>query len=180
MRHFYLALATLLGIAIGGLVVWSFQPSANYPTATSQEKTAENSTAEHPRHDEISVPFRERLSAIWERTWEDPIAFYTFVLSVFTGVLGIATISTLVIGIAQIKQSRAEFNAIHRPEIIVRTVAMRENDLPLGSVLGATVALVNKGATDAIIERIEGRIFIADPLSVLGSSLTISHSHPEH
>ncbi len=40
----------------------------------------------------------ENIAAIWERTWDDPIAFYTFVLSIFTAWLAIVTIGLTIVG----------------------------------------------------------------------------------
>ena len=34
-------------------------------------------------------PSGRELAIIWDRTWSDPVAFYTFVLSIFTGLLAI-------------------------------------------------------------------------------------------
>jgi hypothetical protein len=36
---------------------------------------------------DILLTLRQRLTAIWARTWEDPVAFYAFVLSIFTALL---------------------------------------------------------------------------------------------
>lgn len=43
-------------------------------------------------YQEISESFGERFAGIAERTFDDPIALYTFVLVVFTGLLGFATV----------------------------------------------------------------------------------------
>jgi hypothetical protein len=56
------------------------------------EYGANYSTEGHSTYYEISKTWEEWRAAIWERTSEDPVAFYTLVLSVFTAVLAIATI----------------------------------------------------------------------------------------
>jgi hypothetical protein len=101
---------------------------------------------------------------LWDRTWEDPVAFYTFILSVFTAVLGIATVATLVLGVLQILLSRREFHATHRPRLTVHAVEPwtdvweNENTGQRTFTLGAGVVYFNTGESPMIVTEIMGQI----------------------
>jgi hypothetical protein len=75
--------AAAMGFALGGSFVSAFDQPNQSPHVTATDPTTNPSGNQH----EPSKTFRERLSVIWDRTWEDPVAFYTFVLGIFTFLL---------------------------------------------------------------------------------------------
>jgi hypothetical protein len=61
---------------------------------------------------------------IWERGFVDPVAYYTLWLTMFTGVLAyVGAVQGFFIS-QQIRLSRDEFNATHRPRLIVQTAKL--------------------------------------------------------
>jgi hypothetical protein len=58
--------------------------------------------------------------------------------------------------------TRDEFDATHRPEIIVHNFEASREQTPEGSALCAQFFVVNKGTSDATILDIGGRIFLSD------------------
>jgi hypothetical protein len=116
MRIFvpWIVLAAILGFALGGSVVSFAQPTGNQ-TAQSEKDAPTYSTNEQPDSREVDKSFGELWPVIWKHTWEDPVAFHTFLLMVFTGCLGVATIALTVVAITQLSQSRREL--AHTQEI---------------------------------------------------------------
>jgi uncharacterized membrane protein YraQ (UPF0718 family) len=86
-----LIVTALIGFAIS--VALHAQPA---PQAQHSEQ-ANTSPDEKAKHDKVAKTFREALAAILEKTWDDPVAFFTFVLAVFTGVLSISTIGLWIV-----------------------------------------------------------------------------------
>ncbi len=84
--------AAVMGFAVGGSTVWSFQT----PLQSQKQSYASDTAPAHSADHEPTKTLRNRLSKIWARTWDDPVAFYTFVLSIFTGLL--AVVSAVQIG----------------------------------------------------------------------------------
>jgi hypothetical protein len=79
-----------MAFALGGSVVSILPP--NQSAHTEQADCAPNGVC--GKH-EVAKSFRERLSIIWSRTWDDPVAFYTFVLGIFTAVLAVVAIAQI-------------------------------------------------------------------------------------
>jgi hypothetical protein len=76
---FWPLFAAVMGFALGGSFVAAFdQPNQNAHAATANPNTNQR---QPPK------AFGKRLSIIWDRTWDDPVAFYTFVLGIFTALL---------------------------------------------------------------------------------------------
>lgn len=75
-----LAVCVALSTALVVSVVAPFQPPQHEQQQSNPEQKAESKTAEH-----------KPAKSLWERTHEDAVAFYTFVLSCFTGLLVIVT-----------------------------------------------------------------------------------------
>ena len=73
----WILLATAMSFAFGAI----FVSTAQAPVQAQQ--------AEHyePVANQQDISLRQRLAAIWARTWEDSVAFYAFVLSIFTALL---------------------------------------------------------------------------------------------
>lgn len=63
---------------------------------------------------------------LWERSFTDPIAYYTLWLTAFTGLLGATGIAQWVLISRQIKLASDEFSATHRPKIFVQTVVVTD------------------------------------------------------
>jgi hypothetical protein len=106
----------------------------------------------------------ERGKSFWERTTTDPVALFTFGLFVFTTVLAASTVGLWHATWRSVTLGRDEFNATHRPKIIVHslehaTIADDEERL------GVTLTYVNIGAT-------RGRIV------EIGSTITTTLSVP--
>lgn len=118
----------------------SGQPPNQSPTATYENKT-------YPTAKKESSPNRNEAQSLWVPT--DSIGLYTLVLSVFTAILAIATISLGVLSFFQIRLARAEYISSHYPRIVLRDVHL----------IAETVhyTLVNLGSTAAKI--VESWIF---------------------
>src|SRR5258707_2490681 len=82
------ALIGLFAFAVA-LVAFAIMRSSSEPQNQAYNQAASQSSNSEPRHDELPETFRERLALVWRRTWTDPVAFYTFVLAIFTGLLAI-------------------------------------------------------------------------------------------
>jgi hypothetical protein len=78
-----LSVAALLGFFLGGSFVWSI----DYPYRQQYVANPAHEPDTGAEDDQPAKTLRERLSIIWDRTWEEPVAFYTFVLSIFTALL---------------------------------------------------------------------------------------------
>jgi hypothetical protein len=150
MRIFvpWIALAAILGVALGGSVVSFAQPPGDQ-IGHSEKDTAKHSTNAGPQQHEIPKTFGETASLLWERTWEDPVAFHTFILSIFTGVLGVATLTTLAVAIFQLAHSRREFTSAYRPKLRVRKVTV--HPLVVEMPVKAQYEVANVGGTDATL-----------------------------
>ena len=82
-----IALFACLLIGIGWLDRGSSQHPPQDHAVSATQHNAESST----NNKQPTKSLRQRLSVVWNRTWEDPVAFYTFVLSIFTGLLFIVS-----------------------------------------------------------------------------------------
>lgn len=91
---------------------WPESSQPPHPPA-QQQAPAENAPKE---------PKDEGGESIWQRTISDPLALYTAVLTLFTGILGVSTILLWRETRASVRLAREEFVASHRPRIIVREV----------------------------------------------------------
>jgi hypothetical protein len=149
----WVALAGVLGICIGGSYVWLLKEPTAQNMSRPNRHVGPTSTETIPNQYEVPRTLGESLAIIWERTWEDPISFYTLVLAAFTGVLGLATMATLGVGIFQIWQSRREFIATHRPKLILRGAFSEISD-PLDGPMVITYSIANIGETRARIVQI--------------------------
>jgi hypothetical protein len=98
------AVAILLSCVLLSCVSLSSEPLPE----TKHDETSNASTADNPGQNKNP---KSRWERIWERTWDDPIAFYTFMLAVFTGVLGTVSIVQIAFLIRADKTSRIAANA---------------------------------------------------------------------
>lgn len=81
-------------IVLGFLLATGFWSVAMVAIPENQNQHVTQANAqpqEAAKEHKPSKSFRERLSVIWDRTWDDPVAFYTFVLSIFTGLLAVVS-----------------------------------------------------------------------------------------
>lgn len=113
----WIALAAILGAALGGSFVWSFSYPPHAPAQEQHSPTEEKGAGNHPTNKA-----------------EEAIAEYTWWLTAFTGGLvlatiglGIATVGLYLTGEKQVGLARDQFNATHRPELTVRHVRWAEN-----------------------------------------------------
>lgn len=70
----------IMGFALGGSVEWAISQPNQQAHISAAISASNSSSNQH----QPSKTFGQRLSVIWDRTWEDPVAFYTFVLGLFT------------------------------------------------------------------------------------------------
>jgi len=84
------------------------------------------------------------------RVWNDPVAFFTAILTLFTGLL-------VWVACKQVSLARDEYTSTHRPEIIVRTVETMNDGDGLMRLI-AEITIINRGATPARIIALEGTI----------------------
>ena len=101
---------------------------------------------------------------ILDRALGAPIAFFTLLLVYFTGVLAVVGIGQGLLASEQIALARDEFNATHRPEIIIHSVKYapevhKSGDEDLDKI-GAQVIFFNKGTGDATLKSINYNIEI--------------------
>ncbi len=85
---FWPLFAALTGFAVGGSLVWSIHQPDHQQATAQTDQSAEQRAAEH----QPAKSFGERVAIIWDRTFEDAVAFYTFVLGIFTAALAIIAV----------------------------------------------------------------------------------------
>ena len=133
------------------------------------EADKERERSERNRAEDKAAEEHELVKATW---W---LVIITGALAVFTALLYWSTrriaIDARDTGAAALAASseatnlaRAEFNATHRPEIIVHTCESTTDSHATGDGLGAQITIVNKGTSPAIVEKIEGKLFYAQEL----------------
>jgi hypothetical protein len=86
LRFVWPLFAALIGFALGGSLVAAIPPPQDQHVQPTDAKAGEDSEQHH-----VAKTFRETLSIIWDKTWDDPVAFYTFVLSIFTALLAVVS-----------------------------------------------------------------------------------------
>jgi hypothetical protein len=127
-----------------GVGTWKASHPPQSPSqsrATEQQNSTENKAAKK------SNPDRNETQSLWVPT--DSIGLYTLVLSGFTAILAVATISLGILSFFQIRLARAEYISTHRPRIVLREVHLLSETIHY--------MLVNTGQTKATI--VEGWIF---------------------
>ena len=83
---------------------------------------------------------------LWHRSLSDPVAYYSLWLMLFTAVLGLVAAVQSTLTYDQIKLSRDEFVATHRPRLHVRNVKRLWSNHGPWSI---RVEIVNTGDSDA-------------------------------
>jgi hypothetical protein len=107
--------AALIGLAIGGTIDARAQPA---PQAQHAESPSPDS-AQYTEHNKVAKSVREMLAAILDKTWDDPVAFYTFVVAIFTGVLGISTIGLWIVTAKGIRNQARDTEILERAYLAV-------------------------------------------------------------
>jgi hypothetical protein len=158
MRGYYWPLfAVLMGFALGGSFVAAFYPIPQ----TQQQKSPTDNTSHEGNYD---YP----LKAFWRWTTHDPVAFYTSVLALFTGLL--VTVSTIQIAFL-IRADQATQRTLvlaQRPKLRVRNIVVSHPPVfpreppPLfteGHPLQCQFFVANIGGTPAMIIEAFAMIF---------------------
>jgi hypothetical protein len=142
---FALLFLALLTISVGGSSSFLGCIQAHKPQATEQK---DNDGIAH-----IVVTaslYRECVGDFIHGNVEAIIATFTVLLALSTIALWDATRRLFEAG-------ERQFMATHRPEILVRTIQATGGGKK--QIIGARLTIVNKGETDAIVDKIEGIIF---------------------
>jgi hypothetical protein len=83
----WILLATAMGFAFGAM----FVPPVRAPVQAEQAEQHELPADQQNK----TLILRQRLTTIWTTTLEDPVAFYAFVLSIFTAFLAFASVGQI-------------------------------------------------------------------------------------
>jgi hypothetical protein len=138
-RLMLLALAACLLIGFGFAVWFASQqihaPKNEYHSTQGQNKS--NSTANKG----------ESHKSIWERTWEDPTAFFTFWIAIFTLVLAASTIGLWIATILTLSHSRKTAQMQLRAYVMLSGANVRYSDKPNERFVA--VEIKNYGQTPA-------------------------------
>lgn len=144
-----IALAICFVVAIGGEVWEASHPpqSLNQNTATTQRSNTDNQFQKESTEEAIA-------------RYSEWLTIFTGVLAAFTAILAVATVGLGIMNFFQLRLSRAEFIATHRPKIRVRRI------IPTGALLpDAEINLIieaaNIGDTAATIIEIGMDVYIA-------------------
>lgn len=103
----WMLFAAIMGFASGGGFVWAI----SQPDQNSQITTADAAPNASGNQHQPSKPWRQSLSIIWDRTWDDPVAFYTFVLGIFTALLAVISAVQIAFLLRADKTTRISANA---------------------------------------------------------------------
>lgn len=137
----YPLLLALVVIALGLYLNLAFSFSENAPEQIANQCD--------PQTDHNCVQHELPKISFWQRTVDDPINLFTFVLAIFTVVLAATSIWQGILTRRSIGLAREEFLATHRPRVRVRWISgpnSAENDCT-----GFRVAIVNVGDSTATI-----------------------------
>src|ERR1700730_1136687 len=118
-----LFVAAAIGFVISGAIDAVAHPA---PQAQHAEQSGAG-TNEQAKHDKITKPFGETLAAILDKTWDDPVAFFTFVLAIFTGVLGVSTIGLWIVTAKGIRNQARETQILERAYLTVEPAGIWEH-----------------------------------------------------
>jgi hypothetical protein len=151
-----------MGFALGGGLLWSiYRPSQQQQVNSSASASTEQKPA---------TSFRERLSVIWQRTWDDPVAFYTFALGIFSLMLVVVSGTQIIFLIRADKTARITAEAakqsadtvvqVERPLLYLKNLEIEIGDTTEDGLaeVKATFAVANLGRTPAILLEYSYRI----------------------
>jgi len=148
-------LFALVGAAFFGSYAGMRSRDAHHPTAQPSAQSGSTYIVKEPEE-------------IWEK-FLDPVAIFTAALALVTYLMARAITE-------QVRLARAEFNATHRPQIMVHGFDLsHEYRGDEGEAISADFVVVNKGTTDAILEDISGIIFAARHLRPGNEMRSLGH-----
>jgi hypothetical protein len=84
--------AVFVGFVVGRSLVWAVGQPNQEQHVTTTDAAPNGDTKQH----QLTKTFRQRLMAIRDRTWEDPVAFYTFVLAFLQRVLSLCLVDKVI------------------------------------------------------------------------------------
>jgi len=122
LRFFWPLLAVLIGFVLCG------NPAAQ-PQPPPQ-----------PEH-----AFWEALAIVLDKTWDDPVAFFTFVLAVFTGVLSISTIGLWIVTAKGIRNQARDIQILERAYLSVEPGGTEQTVVDRGDRVAAKIVIRNVG-----------------------------------
>lgn len=102
-------ITALLAIVVA--IGWFDRGSSQHPPQQPATSATQTSTNANPQQNHPAKSMRQRLSVIWQRTWDDPVAFYTFILSIFTGLLAVVSTFQIIFLIKADKTARIAADA---------------------------------------------------------------------
>jgi hypothetical protein len=100
----------------------------SHPFGSSSNVTTEES--------KVAKPLGQRIAAIWDRTLEDPVAFYTFVLSIFTALLALVSGTQIYFLIRADSATRQTLVLTQRPRVRVRNIVVNPHNRALVHRIG--------------------------------------------
>jgi hypothetical protein len=104
---FWPLFAAIMGFSIGGSFVWAIDHPNDQQHVSQSKPTTEGATDQ----EQPSKTFGKAVSIIWDRTWDDPVAFYTFVLAIFTALLAVVSATQIYFLIRADKTARISAEA---------------------------------------------------------------------
>ena len=141
------ALAALC-LIVAAVIVGAKSISISIPQADYQSCLHSAQAEQHTK------PRCEAAESLWDRGLSDPIAYYTLWLTFFTLALAVVGIVSSVFTGQQIRLSREEFIATHRPRIKVRDVNWEPEPRRSAPNFGVQFRYINVGDSEAIVKEI--------------------------
>jgi hypothetical protein len=160
-----LAAFIVLAVIVGAIIFGA--KSVSIPVTQEHYQTCLDQ-AEQSHTPPIDCPKSETL---WDRGFEDPVAYYTFWLALFTVALAIGGLVQSVLIGQQIKLARDEFISTHRPKLRLRLLTMT---LPeVGKPIEIKFSLVNIGDTPATVIDIDITLRLIGLLDVFKDNVRV-------
>lgn len=153
--------AALLGFVVGGSTISAYYANHRRNVELSQDQSVESS-----KH-KSGKSIEESLAAIWSRTWDDPVAFYTFVLGIFTALLAAVSATQIVFLIRADQSTRRTLVLAQRPVLRIRNVVVD----PSNPDLVPRVGIFQEG------HPVRGQFYVSNvggtPAKIIGSYCTV-------
>ncbi len=123
-RQAILIVAFLIAMPCFGLCSPQEPPQAEHTQESNKHANASSD------EQQITKSIWQRISIIWDRTWDDPVAFYTFILSIFTALLAIVSFTQIYFLTRSDKTARIAADAAKEAaEASARQASIAENAL---------------------------------------------------
>src|SRR4051812_45445733 len=118
LKVFLASLAALVLLAIVAFGIMQGAKGISVPINKERyESCLASAAAQHNEHP--NCPLTETL---WDRGFEDPVAYYTLWLALFTVALAVGALVQSILEGRQIALSREEFIAANPPHLVMRNV----------------------------------------------------------